>query len=390
VSEVGRRRLVLALPLAVALAGTAACSDDATTWPSWSSQHAPPGSGVVEVADLGTSGDGWVASGAIEDGQSRSPAVWRTQGDDWQALPMVPVSYYGERAVLYDVATSDGQLVAVGWASGGAHGNPRTATWWSGGESVDEQVADFEVFGGPRAIDVVDLLPAAGSWIILGNRSNEHGRPGGALWRAADGRAFALVPMPPLASEGDETVRVNGAVDIAGGQLVAVGERAVPGRDDQPIAWSSADGQAWHREDVAELVPDNAQLARSLARVAATPTHAVALGIEDEGPRQTYRSAVRDATGRWRLGESFAETPNDELPRIGALAAVGERVVALVKVAGEYELWWSDNGTDWTKGKLPEPVAADSFTTTALAGDERELLLAVTDAEGAHLWSARR
>jgi len=69
---------------------------------------------------------------------------------------------------------------------------------------------------------------------------------------------------------------------------------------------------------------------------------------------------------------------------------VGERVVALVKVAGEYELWWSDNGTDWTKGKLPEPVAADSFTTTALAGDERELLLAVTDAEGAHLWSARR
>ena len=246
------------------------------------------------------------------------------------------------------------------------------------------------MFGGPRAIDVVDVVPVAGSWVILGNRSNERGRPGGALWQAADGRAFGLVDAPALASGDNETVRLDGVTALADGSLVAVGGRSTPGREDEPIAWSSSDGRTWGREDVGELVPENTRLARPLSRVVATPTHAVALGIEDEGPRQTYRSAVRDAAGRWRLGESFSETSNDELPRVGALSAVGDRVVALVKVAGQYELWWSDNGTDWTKGRLPDPVAADSLTMTALAGDERELRLAVTGADGAHLWSAHR
>ena len=90
-------------------------------------------------------------------------------------------------------------MVAVGWASGGAHGNPRTATWSLLDGALREQPALFELFGGEQAIDVVGIAGIGVTWVILGNRSDEAGHPRGGLWRSTDGVTFSIVDVPALA-----------------------------------------------------------------------------------------------------------------------------------------------------------------------------------------------
>ena len=153
-------------------------------------------------------------------------------------------------------------------------------------------------------------------------------------------------------------------------------------------AWSSTDGEHWQRDDVADLVPDDSEHRPSLSAVVATPSGPVAVGIDDEGPVQHYRTAVRDATGRWRLGGTFGPTTNDELPRVGALGSVGGRSVALVRVAGEYLLFWADGGTEhWHPGPTPEAVPAGNDTSVVLAGSSDELRLVVNRPGGAGWWA---
>ena len=227
------------------------------------------------------------------------------------------------------------------------------------------------------------------TWVILGNRSDEAGHPGGGLWRSTDGVTFSIVDAPALASAPGETLRVNGVAALPDGRgLVAVGERATADHATRPAAWSSTDGEHSQRDDVADLVPDDSQVALSLSAVVATPSGPVAVGIEDEGPVQHYRSAVRDTTGRWRLGGTFGPTTNDELPRVGAVGAVGGRSVALVRVRGQYQLFWADGGTEhWHPGPTPEAVPAGNDTSVVLAGSSNELRLVVNRPGGAGWWA---
>ena len=382
-----------AVAVAAAVAGCSPASSAA--WPRWVPSVGPSAPGAVEIRDLAASPDGWVAVGAVTaGGDERAPAVWRTAPSKpgaaaWTSVPVQPGSYYGERSLLHFAALSPaGALVAVGWAAGGAHGNPRTATWSLVDAALHEQPADFELFGGPRAIDVVGIAYAGNEWTIIGNRTDATGKAGGGRWRSSDGVTFALVDEPALASGPGETVRVNGLATLAGGGLVAVGERERPGSAAKPAAWSSPDGQRWQRDDVTDIVPDDPTLARSLSRVVATPAGAVAVGVDDAGARQTYRSAVRDSTGTWHLGGSFAPTTNDELARVGALGATGRRAVALVRARGSFELWWSDGGTHWNAGRLAAAVPAGNDTSVVLAGTNDELRLVVNRPDGAQWWLA--
>ena len=365
---------VVAIGLVVVLG--AGCSSSGGSWPAWSPSAGPAADAPIEVGALVSTADGWLAVGAVHHGEDRAPAVWRsTAAAAWTPVPVAPISYYGERSLLHFVAVApDGAtMVAVGWASGGAHGNPRTATWSLLDGTLREQIALFELFGGERQIDLVGIASIRSTWVILGNRSDEAGHPGGGLWRSTDGVTFSIVDAPALASGPGETVRINGVAALPDGRgLVAIGERAPTDQATRPAAWSSTDGEHWQRDDVADLVPDDPNVSRSLALVTATPSGPVAVGIDDEGPVQRYRSAIRDASGRWRLGGTFGPTTNDELPRVGAVGSVGGRSVAMVRVRGEYRLFWADGGTEhWHPGPTPEAVPAGNDTSVVLSGQQR-------------------
>lgn len=393
-----RARPLAAVAAVLGLAGLAAvaCSPSTADWPAWTPAGGPPAPGTVEIGDLVPSPGGWVAVGAVTRGEARSPTAWRaatvpSSSTTWTPVPLAPVSYYGERSLLHIAALGPaGSLVAVGWAAGGAHGNPRTATWSLAAGTLREQPAEFELFGGPRAIDVIGVASIGDTWVILGNRGQPSGGGGGALWRSSDGVTFALVDEPALAGGPGEAIRVNGLTTLAGGGVVAVGERQVAGSAAKPAAWSSSDGVHWQRDDVVDIVPEDRGVARSLSRVTATSGGAVAVGIDDTGPSQTYRGVTRDPSGRWHLGQPFAPTTNAELPRVGALAAAGDRAAALVRASGALELWWSQEGSRWSRGRLPARLPAGNNTSVVLAGMPGRLVLVANRPGGAQWWAASR
>ena len=105
-------------------------------------------------------------------------------------------SAYGAENVLSAVGCRDGMLAAVGAKSGGVHGNPRVSTWRQLADgSVREVPAEFEVSGGPDAVNVGRIAGGPQGWVIAGNRGT-----GAAAWSSPDATEFRLVSgVPPLA-----------------------------------------------------------------------------------------------------------------------------------------------------------------------------------------------
>ncbi|WP_416903242.1 hypothetical protein [Micromonospora echinospora] len=195
-----RRRAVALLALvAVLLSGCARSPDtdaDADVRPltlAWQplTLPAPPGPpGRLLVRDVVACADRWYVVGAVADavGDTR-PAAWSSpDGVTWTALRMLPISHYGRQHVLYSVACRDGRIALLGAKSGGAHGNPRTATWRQSPDgALTEVAAPFELFGGPRAVNVARIAAGPSGWLIAGSR-----RDGAAVWSSADADRFAL------------------------------------------------------------------------------------------------------------------------------------------------------------------------------------------------------
>ena len=62
---------------------------------------------------------------------------------------------YGEVSDLYSVAATPEGVAAIGMATGGAHGNPRTVSWRLTADNVLREVpAGFELYNGIRQIGV--------------------------------------------------------------------------------------------------------------------------------------------------------------------------------------------------------------------------------------------
>jgi hypothetical protein len=117
-------------------------------------------------------------------------------------VTLAPHSVYAPGARWGDLATDGSRVLAVGRASGGAHGLPRWTVWEGTPERLVEEPQPFETFGGPRsgglaAVGLGTDPVLVGAW--------DDGGPGldAGLWTEASPSTWERLPTSSaLASTG--------------------------------------------------------------------------------------------------------------------------------------------------------------------------------------------
>ncbi len=314
----------------------------------------------------------WFAVGGVADAAGQTvPAAWSSSdGRVWSALRIAPSSFYGRRHVLYAVACRDGRLAALGAASGGAHGNPRTATWWWEPEGTLREVpAPVGLYGGERAVSVSRLAAGPGGWLVVGARVS-----GAAVWTSVDGERFTVrEAVPDLASDDRGRTRAYDVVAVPSGWL-AVGVVLSAGAT--PVAWTSPDGRGWRRS-----VLPGADGRGQAQRVVAVGDAMLVVG------------AVRGGFGVWRwvgseprwVGGFGAAGPG--APSVRSVAGGGDRVAVATVDGDGHRLWFSaDAGDSWRAVSVPVavPSGGDVGLAVTLHGDQ--LVVLADPGTGARAW----
>lgn len=289
------------------------------------------------------------------------------------ALTPVPVdadSYYGQRAQWFDVATSGGELMALGQRPGGAHGNPRWSTWEGGVDGVVEQPEQpIYVFGGWGAGGLAGIAIAREGPVIVGGRAGAESGLDIVLWlpdgddwveqSSAGTELAATADLRPVATDvvtdGGELLitgmaqhgtEVGAAVWRAPGpagpwQRIALpgagrvvtaqsalcdgGSCLVVGRVDGAVVGWWVDGAEVTPADLPD-VPDGDATDTVLPPVRWAGS--VTLVLPDGGDTVV---AVEDGD-RWRLVDGPPGMP-------AAAAAVGERLYVVTSQGGQATLW---------------------------------------------------
>jgi hypothetical protein len=306
------------------------------------------------------------------------PAAWvSTDAKTWKPLTMAPISFYGKLNTLYSAACKDGRLAAIGAKSGGAHGNPRTSTWYLRDDTMVEVDAEFTLYGGSTAVNVGRMSSGPKGFLIAGNRVS-----GAAAWLSSDATAFKLLEAAPnLASDPQvDTFADDGAVTETGWTVVGGG--TTTGRIDRdPLVWTSADGTSWKRVAIAH---DDTY--EELQRVVRLGDDLVAIGLHGEqfgtwrGKGDTWQAAGRFGAGSGRTG----------LGGVRSVTVVKGAVLASAQDGERYGLWLSsDAGQTWRSAALPPgDHPAGSERTLALTASGDTVVAVSDDASNGRAWIA--
>lgn len=264
----------------------------------------------------------------------------------------------------------------VGAKSGGAHGNPRTSTWYERPAGVmTEVVASFELYGGPRAVNVGRLASGDTGWLIVGNRVS-----GASVWVSPDATEFTLIDHDPqLAS--DPTVDTASRDGVfADGRWTVVGSGSVPGRVPRvPMSWVSDDGKVWTRQAITPG-PEFEDLQRVV------PYQGALLSVGLRG--EAFGTWRRPAGADWRSGPTFGSLDRDRRasPFVSGLGIAGDGLVATVSDGTTYGLWASPDGQRWRSVTTPaRPTTAGEHIMTAV-GQASSVLLLADDGQAGRAW----
>lgn len=329
--------------------------------------------------DLTWCGDHWLVVGGVFGPAGRTrPAAWTSpDGQTWRELRFRTSTYWGARAVLSSVACRGEVPVAVGAMSGGAHGNPRVATFRPAARGAWVDVpAPFEQYGGPSAINVGDVAAGPAGWLIAGNR-----RSGPAVWTASSPRRFDLVEgAPGLVGDGADAPLAQGVAWDGSAWIVVGGSTAGNATDRVPVAWRSTNGRDWTRESLPDT-PDY----EDVHQAAVVDGALVAVGLRGTG----FGSWVRDEDG-WRAGGTFGENTPDagRPPSVVGLATGHGNLLAGVSDGSRFHLWGSTDGLTWRQVELPVSLESAADQALAVGGSESGVLLVADTADGSRAWRA--
>ena len=384
------RRAVAVLAAAAILAVVGCDGDSPTPAPSppvelrWEevSVPMPPGPpGRVMLRDAASCDGRWYLTGAVNTGGYETrPAVWSSpDARTWTPVALRPLTYYGERHVMFSAACRGDRLAVLGSKVGGAHGNPRVSSWAQRPDgSMIEVKASFELYGGPLAVNVSRLAGGSDGFMIAGNRMS-----GAAAWTSPDSAEFTIhEAVPELASDdrGEtwafEAARTRDGWAMVGGLIPA-------GRIDRdPLAWRSTDGIAWTREPV----PGDPTAYDELQRVVIVDDGPLAVGLRGNGFGAWTRTG-----GTWAAAGAFGRYAGDKPPIVSSLTVAPGGVVACVSDGAAFALWSSaDRGGSWRAVGAPAPMPAGTDRAAVARSDGRQVLLLADDGTQARLWLTDR
>lgn len=379
----------------------------------------PAGGGRAAPRDVVNCGGTWYVVGAVvaADG-GLSPAVWasRDGGTSFGSVPMDAHTFYGRQNLLYTVGCRDGKIATVGAKSGGAHGNPRVATWYQRPDgSLTEVEAYFELYGGGDHVGVSHIAgrsagagDSAGAgnsaggtagagdsagWLIAGNRVS-----GAAVWVSTDATSFELIeyggghvsgitggtasPQPSAGTSPPPSAGATAAADVVATPdgWTVVGSVLRPGRVGRDAAaWTSTDGRRFEPAEVPSVDQDDA-----LIRVAAVDGGLLGVGVRgDAFGAWSWRG------GRWTATGSFGRSRGQIAAGVGGIATFGQRVLVATEAASGRQLWFCDPaGGAFAPATAPAAVPAGGDTALTVGGAGGVVLLVADDGRVGGVWRA--
>ena len=379
--------VLLMVMLAVAVASDSSAARPPIR-PRWRTLNVPgAGARVVGMCFDGTT---WWFSGSIRDPSDvQRPAVWTsTDLVTLDPVKMRPVTPYGEISEIYAVAASRAGAVALGMHTGGAHGNPRTASWVLSARdgfapAMDEVRANFELYNGPRQIGVRAVVAAPlGGFVIFGSRVNRNGLLGATSWWSSDGSDFSIFDDDPIlsAAVGEQQQGLDVAADGSG--LLAVGEqfavrRGVASTD--AVVWSSMDGRTW-AADTDRGLRDGGDGEQRFQRVAVSGVGAVIGGTD--GAERTRLVAWERRGGKWN--RSVLPVPAADDPLSGVTDAALDDIVAVIgaKVDDRLMLISRRVGGRWQRMGLPAAPTGRRAQLQVGVGGAKVVVAATGDGPG--------
>jgi hypothetical protein len=264
-----------------------------------------------------------------------------------------------EAAVVYDVATWSGGLVAIGAASESS-GRDRAVAWvstdgrtWTSATRPPDRLPD-ESWAVARAVTASGPGLVAVGWANVGQDAN----PRVAIWTSSDGLEWSRVPNAPglaLAPGVNTDFPEPGPRDVAAwsGGLVAVGVGGAAGTS--AVIWTSPDGWTW------TPVPDLPDAALRWAHgVAEGPEGLVVVGGSGANPDFRAEAWVS------RNGTSWAAATRPAGIEMESVIGWADRLVA---VGGAPASWVSSDGRTWTGAPSQKSTRGVRLSDVAGVGD---------------------
>jgi hypothetical protein len=372
--------------LCMAPVAVSGCDDASEPAPSpapvaleWRRVDLPAASGRPAPRDAVVCGGRWYVVGALvaADGET-SPAVWTSQDAvSWSSVRLEPLSYYGERAIMYSVGCRDGVIAAVGAKSGGAHGNPRVSTWYQRPDgALREVTAYFELYGGNTAVGVSHVVGGPAGWLIAGNRTS-----GAAVWLSPDATEFTLVEgAPNLATDSSARTTAADAIAVAPGWLVVGGDLRSGRIDHDPAVWTSTDGRGWTRTTMPAT-----DLNEVLFRVVQIDADLLAVGVRGDA-----FGAWRRRDGSWQAAGTFGTAGGSIVAGVTGAAVAAGRILVSTEAAAGRHVWISDpSGQRWSAVQTPVEVRGGGDTALSVAASGSTVLLLTDDGRSGTVWLTR-
>ncbi|TPG16887.1 hypothetical protein [Pedococcus bigeumensis] len=336
------RWFVPLVAIALAVTGGTACTGSPEPGPTtprlklaWQGVTLPDGAEPESLAGAGNT----VVVGGRSDG---APRMFVLRDDlAVRRVDLVGHGVYAATATWVDLAIDGPQVLALGRASGGAHGLPRWTVWSGSTQRVEEQPQPFETFGGPRSGGLAGVALGSGRALVVGSWDDGGAGLDAAVW-GVSGTSWGRTGMTSgaLASTATRLVQPAAAAVTSTG-VYLVGSTTDLGGDDVVLgasAWTAPHPEGpWTRVDLP-----------------ATTTSSRATGLSCDSTGCWVVGLDGDAVALWRLDPDRAARvtlPRDASSspgRVAAVAAVSGQVWVATSVQDGSQLLRRDAEGSWT------------------------------------------